>query len=1360
MHYGPMIFDAETNTISGITRFSRPFGPLLTDEFTNSLMCIYGTNNNNGYYFVTNAVILGPEDYKVYIDKKFKLVDEINTNLVVFEKVQINNSYFGNFINSSPNFQGNIIRAKTRTDSYQNFTFGTYIVNSYYNGWFGLTNNIVKYSPYPKIPRYQGWIPSELVPIDVNFTFTDTNIKALSTDYISSTDLIYQVSDTSFSNITFYSSNSTITTTVLYEFIDIVAPVMIKIENSTFNTGFYLVTSNPRPFNILTIKQALVDETSNIIIKTKCISSYFRLLDLTYLQFNTEYKIYGSKYNDEKAFTLYNDANAVSTVSVYLSDDTNIVNDSYNDFYYSIAYDIQPSLGPHDYNVVLCNNGYYQHINMTNLTISVVNSTTIDIGYTGNATVETNLDLLINNTYLSLINTPSNTYDGLYCISSITDNATYYRIAFNTKYQRNNIIYTTPDPFTGAPASFVCELLSNQFILYNGQVNIFNFLYYTQNPDFHNIISGFGENAKFLSFYNRNGHLNQFPYSNSPSSLFGTVDNTSYLTFEVESFNLNVSNIAVSLVETCPNIMYSGGRYQIDFGQPNPITRTSDIYRKKTRPIMFSESDISFDPYFYNSHSGIPITFTNSGSINTITVTPNNYEPFWNSCNLYYGSLLTINNFKNFIAGQYIYIQSNLNINIYLIDSVSDDFLTLYINLAYPVINELTYGAIFSFKYTFNDASLDFTQFNASYFNSNYKLLLYKLPTGIEFNIPDSLINTSVVNFPISDIYAKNVSNFAFSPSVYPYATSNITTKLQEFCMDNAIIIPSTNINDNYTHLSFHNLTITGSSDISFYTSNNTITSNTTDISSFKKSEYIFISNTTSNNGLFRINDTTAPTTNSIIISNEYSLVNETNKSAVLNANNINTTDSSATDLSVFSGSQKVIITSTNYNNTIYTSNINSNSAYSIYIDSSNVTTETPNFCNIEKSILINEGSVVTGSSNINFNNNEISVSNSLTDLSNFRVGQTLQITNTTNNNSNITISDTIPISNYITTIATLTNESTTSATLTKKIDFSIIGEPVQAVINAYNTTLYHYEDAQGNNAMIGSFAGNYCGSLNNAIYNVSIGSRCGQINHGSGNIFIGSESKLATSATQNGATTYNNKFAIYKNNFVGVSPQPLIGGDFTSGRVGINTINPENFNTGTDVSSTDTKLVVNGGVVANSYSPFTGCHIVNFVDSNVALTIKAGMILSTSGKVLIKSIINTYCSVDISKVENDKTVFGVYVFNEQTNTSSEAEYIIVDNKYIKNTAYSIATNTLYYSASIGEGCVLVCNYGGEVQNGDYITTCLIAGYGSLQSDDILHSYTVAKCTETINWGSINETIGYNGKYYKVFLTSCTYHCG
>ena len=101
-------------------------------------------------------------------------------------------------------------------------------------------------------------------------------------------------------------------------------------------------------------------------------------------------------------------------------------------------------------------------------------------------------------------------------------------------------------------------------------------------------------------------------------------------------------------------------------------------------------------------------------------------------------------------------------------------------------------------------------------------------------------------------------------------------------------------------------------------------------------------------------------------------------------------------------------------------------------------------------------------------------------------------------------------------------------------------------------------------------------------------------------------------------------------------------------------------------------------------------------------------------------------------------------------------------NEYMKNPSYSSNMKTLYYAAAIGEGCILVCNYGGEIGNGDYITSCPISGYGSLQKDDILHSYTVAKCTENIDWNSINETIlcNGNGQLYKVYLASCTYHCG
>ena len=609
--------------------------------------------------------------------------------------------------------------------------------------------------------------------------------------------------------------------------------------------------------------------------------------------------------------------------------------------------------------------------------------------------------------------------------------------------------------------------------------------------------------------------------------------------------------------------------------------------------------------------------------------------------------------------------------------------------------------------------------------------------------------------------------------------------------MNTTIITPSTNVINNYTNLSFHNLTITGSSDISFYSGNNTITSITSNLSLFLTSEYILVSGTSNNNYLYRIDDSiiNAPTSNTIIISQDYALVDEANTSASIEANNINTSNITLTDLSVFGGAQVIICSRTNNNNNSYTSNINSHSSYSIFIDTPVIISELPKYCCIEKCIIIDETSSITGSSNINFSNSTITVSNSSTNLSKFRTGQTLAITGTSFNNTNITISESVIPSNIsITTDQLLVSESYTNATLTKQIDFSIIGEQVQKIVNAEYSTIYHYEDAEGNNSMIGSFAGQYIGSLNNAIYNVAIGSRCAQVNHGSGNIFIGNESKMASNALENN-TTYSNKFAIYKNNLIGIPINPLIGGDFTSGKVGINTITPESFTTYTDVTLTDTKLVVNGGAIANSFSPFTGCHIVNFISSNVSTsttnnsttnnsttnnsisnaindlsnTIQVGMIVSSIGIIKKSSIINTYCSVKLSSVSNDKTVFGVYAFKEQSRETADNEYIIDSNgKYVKNLSYNNTMVNLYYVAALGEGCILITNINGEIQNGDYITTCPIAGYGALQSDDILHSYTVAKCTETIEWAAISNSssILYNGIMYKTYLAGCTYHCG
>ena len=85
---------------------------------------------------------------------------------------------------------------------------------------------------------------------------------------------------------------------------------------------------------------------------------------------------------------------------------------------------------------------------------------------------------------------------------------------------------------------------------------------------------------------------------------------------------------------------------------------------------------------------------------------------------------------------------------------------------------------------------------------------------------------------------------------------------------------------------------------------------------------------------------------------------------------------------------------------------------------------------------------------------------------------------------------------------------------------------------------------------------------------------------------------------------------------------------------------------------------------------------------------------------------------------------------------------------------------TNHYCASVGEGTILVSNINGNILNGDYITTSILPGYGRNQNEDILRSYTVAKCTETVDWDSLSSDIIYNNVEYKTCKVACTYHCG
>jgi hypothetical protein len=113
---------------------------------------------------------------------------------------------------------------------------------------------------------------------------------------------------------------------------------------------------------------------------------------------------------------------------------------------------------------------------------------------------------------------------------------------------------------------------------------------------------------------------------------------------------------------------------------------------------------------------------------------------------------------------------------------------------------------------------------------------------------------------------------------------------------------------------------------------------------------------------------------------------------------------------------------------------------------------------------------------------------------------------------------------------------------------------------------------------------------------------------------------------------------------------------------------------------------------------------------------------------------------IQLSRKKKDKRVFGVLGDpNRRTNNI---------NRLIVN--------------SIGEGGICVSNTNGNIENGDYIQSSDLLGYGEKQDDDLLHNYTIGK--ETIDCDFQLDSPYYqcheieNG--VRVAFIACSYHCG
>jgi len=133
---------------------------------------------------------------------------------------------------------------------------------------------------------------------------------------------------------------------------------------------------------------------------------------------------------------------------------------------------------------------------------------------------------------------------------------------------------------------------------------------------------------------------------------------------------------------------------------------------------------------------------------------------------------------------------------------------------------------------------------------------------------------------------------------------------------------------------------------------------------------------------------------------------------------------------------------------------------------------------------------------------------------------------------------------------------------------------------------------------------------------------------------------------------------------------------------------------------------------------------------------------------------------VSYTNIKNDKRCFGV-VSNATKVDRGTGVYTYNEGPWSTQIASSIFKERCWVN-SIGEGAILVTDSNGNFENGDFITTSNDEGYGIRQDDDILHSYTVAKITEDMDFTDSARVVEkmLNGVVRKTCLVGCTYHCG
>ena len=155
--------------------------------------------------------------------------------------------------------------------------------------------------------------------------------------------------------------------------------------------------------------------------------------------------------------------------------------------------------------------------------------------------------------------------------------------------------------------------------------------------------------------------------------------------------------------------------------------------------------------------------------------------------------------------------------------------------------------------------------------------------------------------------------------------------------------------------------------------------------------------------------------------------------------------------------------------------------------------------------------------------------------------------------------------------------------------------------------------------------------------------------------------------------------------------------------------------------------IVSYGRIAINKAYFFTGQHPILFNEFDVSSN-HYGLIVSSAvnerGFIQPPKVDDAHIQVKLCDKEKDKSIYGVfssYNFPIETGYSPEIPTENPDGK-------------IYYANSTGEGMIYLCDINGSLEAGDYITSSNIPGLGMKQEDDLLHSYTIAKCVGDVDF--------------------------